>query len=489
MRSGDGRTVVYNAENKPKAITKSSASIGFIYGADGARVEQTTLTSNIFYVDKAYEWDSDGAWRAYLSDVAVVGSSSAEGSYIRFLLKDALGSTVTTLDHNGSVASRRYFDPFGKAGDDQGSESTITSLDGGRLINRGFTDHEHLDSVALIHMNGRAYDYNLGRFLSVDPFIQSPDNSQSFNPYSYIMNNPLAGVDPTGYHPQRNMCDLPLPSGMCSKGLPISGAGGNDVQVVDQRGSNGNQGSSDGNTPQQTETEDNGSKNDNGGLTNSAGFHYVGGKGAGGANDQGEYSKTYSAPSIHYASGLSTFDKVQTFFDGLGMTDIPFLSQGADIVSGGMSVITGDWKGAMLSGIGMIPLFGEEALAAKIGSRLERASKEADKVEDIAEGVTKRGPLPNGGNAKPHGNANHNSAIDNRVGELKQDSSVSNIRKNQQQVDVNGNKVGTNRPDIQYDQGGCHYCVEYDHVPRNSTRHGDKISANDPNVKVELNLL
>lgn len=50
-----------------------------------------------------------------------------------------------------------------------------------------------------IHMNGRVYDYNLGRFLSVDPFIQEPGNSQSMNPYSYIMNNPLAGTDPTGY--------------------------------------------------------------------------------------------------------------------------------------------------------------------------------------------------------------------------------------------------------------------------------------------------
>ena len=51
---------------------------------------------------------------------------------------------------------------------------------------RGFTDHEHLDNVEFIHMNGRVYDYNLGRFMSVDPLIQSPTNSQSINPYSYI---------------------------------------------------------------------------------------------------------------------------------------------------------------------------------------------------------------------------------------------------------------------------------------------------------------
>jgi len=48
-------------------------------------------------------------------------------------------------------------------------------------------------------MNGRAYDYNLGRFLSVDPIIQFPANSQSLNPYSYLMNNPMSGTDPTGY--------------------------------------------------------------------------------------------------------------------------------------------------------------------------------------------------------------------------------------------------------------------------------------------------
>jgi hypothetical protein len=48
-------------------------------------------------------------------------------------------------------------------------------------------------------MNGRAYDYQLGRFLSVDPIIQFPTNSQSLNPYSYILNNPLSGTDPTGY--------------------------------------------------------------------------------------------------------------------------------------------------------------------------------------------------------------------------------------------------------------------------------------------------
>lgn len=95
----------------------------------------------------------------------------------------------------------------------------------------------------------------------------------------------------------------------------------------------------------------------------------------------------------------------------------------------------------------------------------------------------------NNGNAPAHGGDNHNNAIDQEVNGLQQDSSVSNIRKNQQQVDVNGNNVGTNRPDIQYDQNGCHYCVEYDNSQANSVRHGQVIQGNDPNASVILNLL
>jgi len=57
-------------------------------------------------------------------------------------------------------------------------------------------------------MNGRVYDYNLGKFLSVDPIIQSPGNSQSLNPYSYIMNNPLSGTDPSGYSPCDTMSTI-----------------------------------------------------------------------------------------------------------------------------------------------------------------------------------------------------------------------------------------------------------------------------------------
>jgi hypothetical protein len=43
------------------------------------------------------------------------------------------------------------------------------------------------------------YDPRLGRFLTPDPIIAAPHFSQSWNPYSYVLNNPLAYVDPSGF--------------------------------------------------------------------------------------------------------------------------------------------------------------------------------------------------------------------------------------------------------------------------------------------------
>ncbi len=67
------------------------------------------------------------------------------------------------------------------------------------LTDRGFTGHEMLDDLGLIHMNGRIYDPLIGRFLSPDPHIQAPGNLQNYDRYNYVLNNPLSYTDPSGY--------------------------------------------------------------------------------------------------------------------------------------------------------------------------------------------------------------------------------------------------------------------------------------------------
>nr|WP_275974678.1 RHS repeat-associated core domain-containing protein [Shewanella algicola] len=98
----------------------------------------------------------------------------------------------------GAVLQHRGYDVFGRPRD-IAAGNTLLSGTNWQGVTKGYTDHEHLIDQELIHMNGRIYDFNIGRFLSVDPFLQFPENSQSANPYSYILNNPMSGTDPTGY--------------------------------------------------------------------------------------------------------------------------------------------------------------------------------------------------------------------------------------------------------------------------------------------------
>ncbi len=120
-------------------------------------------------------------------------------------LKDHLGSVVATLDHSGAVTARYAYDPFGKRRQASGTYDAFGTLvvDWSGQLNhgtdRGFTGHEHLDDLGLVHMNGRLYDPTIGRFLQADPFIQAPDELQNYNRYSYCHNNGLNCVDPSGY--------------------------------------------------------------------------------------------------------------------------------------------------------------------------------------------------------------------------------------------------------------------------------------------------
>ena len=50
-------------------------------------------------------------------------------------------------------------------------------------------------------MNARLYDAKLHRFLAPDNFVQDPYNTQNYNRYSYVLNNPVSFVDPSGENP------------------------------------------------------------------------------------------------------------------------------------------------------------------------------------------------------------------------------------------------------------------------------------------------
>lgn len=150
-------------------------------------VSSTTGTKNIHYI--------------YGAGGQAVATHITEGTAKRteYFHRDHLGSVALVTNDAGQAVSPVSFDAWGKRRNTNWSDnSTGTGLPD-ITGNVGFTGQETIKEIGLIHMNGRIYDPNLGRFLSADPLIQAPYNSQSYNRYSYVMNNPLSLVDPSGY--------------------------------------------------------------------------------------------------------------------------------------------------------------------------------------------------------------------------------------------------------------------------------------------------
>ena len=106
--------------------------------------------------------------------------------YQRFT--DQQGNILSVVDENGGRVFDATYDAWGR--------QTVTLNTIG--LHRGYTGHEMMGEFGLINMNGRVYDPTLGRFLSPDNYVQAPGNSQSFNRYSYCLNNPLKYTDPSG---------------------------------------------------------------------------------------------------------------------------------------------------------------------------------------------------------------------------------------------------------------------------------------------------
>ena len=211
MVSGGGREIAWSSFGMPTLITQGLNSVSFFYGPDRQRYKRidtgTTGVSTTRYIGgKAYEEisRSDGAVekKHYIAGVAVVSETAAAGASFtatRYLSFDHLGSLDAITDETGAVAERLSFDAFGKRRQANWLRMSEVTLFAAVTTTRGFTGHEMVDAVSLVHMNGRVYDPELGRFLSGDAVVQDISNLQSWNRYSYVLNNPLSMTDPTGF--------------------------------------------------------------------------------------------------------------------------------------------------------------------------------------------------------------------------------------------------------------------------------------------------
>jgi RHS repeat-associated protein len=130
----------------------------------------------------------------------VVASSNTAGREWYWVFTDHLGSITTLVRNSDGQKVEMSYDAWGNRRDPATWENyngTLPSF----ITDRGYTGHEHLDEFTLINMNGRMYDPQTARFLSPDVVVADPGNPAGYNPYAYVLNNPLKYTDPSGYEP------------------------------------------------------------------------------------------------------------------------------------------------------------------------------------------------------------------------------------------------------------------------------------------------
>ena len=200
-----GATVSYTPFDLPSTITQSTGTVTLAYDGDQQRIRKTTEAAETLYFGDLYEQvtnvaPASTAYQYYIHSpervVAVVtqGGPQAGTAYIHV---DHLGSVDALTDANGAVLEHRSYDPFGQRRNPVWGQATPASFPASTTV--GFTGQESDDELGLVNFKGRIYDPMVGRFLTTDPIVSRPLSGQSWNPYSYVINNPLNYVDPSGF--------------------------------------------------------------------------------------------------------------------------------------------------------------------------------------------------------------------------------------------------------------------------------------------------
>jgi RHS repeat-associated protein len=188
------REFIFNGDNKQVHIKDANGvPIGtYFYNGEGKRVKKTTTSETTIFV-----------YNAGGEIVAEYSTVQANNPTVSYTATDPLGSPRVITDKSGNVISRRDFMPFGE---ELNANIATNRLDtqkyngGEDNVRKRFTGYEKDQETGLDFAEARYYNNRFGRFTAVDPLLASgkSNNPQTFNRYTYTMNQPTTMTDKSG---------------------------------------------------------------------------------------------------------------------------------------------------------------------------------------------------------------------------------------------------------------------------------------------------
>ena len=161
------RSIMYYGNTNVDKLTRSFRKY---YSADGSMEIKATFAAGNTATPTAIEFITYIGGDAYSAPMVVKSDGTIQNYF--YLHRDYQGSILAVTNATGGVVEKRLFDAWGAIVKVQdGAGNNLTKL---TFFDRGYTGHQHLESVGLIHMNGRLYDPKLHRFLQPDNFVQDP---------------------------------------------------------------------------------------------------------------------------------------------------------------------------------------------------------------------------------------------------------------------------------------------------------------------------
>ncbi|MGW0032504.1 RHS repeat-associated core domain-containing protein [Streptomyces sp. NPDC003314] len=190
------QTLSWSPEGKLAEVKEGASATGYLYDADGnLLVRRNASGETVLYLGTT-EVHLDGttgkfwAQRYYGFDGNAIAlrSNKSGTDTLCWLAADRHGTSTVAVDATTQAVAKRYTTPFG---------APRTGGTGNWPDDKGFLGKTADASTGLTHVGAREYDPLTGRFISVDPLLET-DKQQTLNGYTYAANNPVTFSDPTG---------------------------------------------------------------------------------------------------------------------------------------------------------------------------------------------------------------------------------------------------------------------------------------------------